>query len=122
LLQQINPCQIVDQVTMALLRAQFTLAGADWILALSQVSKESRMKIYVGNLSPETTEVQLRESFVKFGEVASLSIVTDRESGKSRGFAFVEMSSDEHAKAAISSLHGQNLGGSVLKVNEAKKK
>ncbi len=79
------------------------------------------MKIYVGNLSRETTEAQLRESFMKFGEVASLAIVTDKESGKSRGFAFVEMSSEEHAQAAIAGLQGQDLGGNVLKVNEAKK-
>jgi hypothetical protein len=99
LFQQINPCQIVEQISM-----------------------ESGMKIYVGNLSPETTESQLRESFVKFGEVASLAIVTDKESGKSRGFAFVEMSSEEHAQAAIAGLHGQDMGGSLLKVNEAKKR
>ncbi|PKK82599.1 MAG: RNA-binding protein [candidate division Zixibacteria bacterium HGW-Zixibacteria-1] len=79
------------------------------------------MKIYVGNLSRETSESQLRESFVRFGEIASLNIVTDKESGKSRGFAFVEMSSDEHAQAAIDSLHGKELGGSLMRVNEAKR-
>lgn len=79
------------------------------------------MKIYVGNLSLETTESQLRDSFVKFGEVASLSLVTDKLTGKSRGFAFVEMASSEHAQAAIAGLHDQNLDGSLLKVNEARK-
>lgn len=79
------------------------------------------MKIYVGNLSPETTESQLRESFMKFGEISSLSIITDKLSGKSKGFAFVEMASGDHAQAAISGLNGHDLGGSLLKVNEAKK-
>lgn len=79
------------------------------------------MKIYVGNLSHETTEVQLRESFTKFGDIASLAIVTDKESGKSRGFAFVEMTSEEHAHGAISGLHGKELGGNVLRVSEAKR-
>ncbi len=80
------------------------------------------MKLYVGNLSLETTEPQLRESFEKFGEVTSLNIVMDKESGKSRGFAFVEMSSDEHAQKAITGLDGEDLAGSLLKVNEARKK
>ena len=79
------------------------------------------MKIYMGNLSHETTELQLRESFVKFGEVASLNIVTDKGGGKSRGFAFVEMTSDEHAQAAIASLHGKELSGNLLRVNESNK-
>jgi RNA recognition motif-containing protein len=80
------------------------------------------MKIYVGNLNHETTEPQLRESFEKFGEVTSLNIVMDKASGKPRGFGFVEMSSEEHAQSAISSLNGQDLAGSLLKVNEAFRK
>jgi RNA recognition motif-containing protein len=79
------------------------------------------MKIYVGNLNHETTEPQLRESFEKFGEVTSLNIVMDKESGKPRGFAFVEMPSDEHAQKAITDLHGKDLAGNLLKVNEAHK-
>jgi RNA recognition motif-containing protein len=79
------------------------------------------MKIFVGNLSHETTEPQLRESFVKFGEIASLTIVTDKESGKSRGFGFVEMASEQNAQAAITGLNGHDVGGKLLKVNEAKK-
>jgi RNA recognition motif-containing protein len=80
------------------------------------------MKIYVGNLSKETTEPQLRESFETYGEVTSLSIVTDKESGKSRGFAFVEMSSDEHAQTAITKMNLMDMAGNSLKVNEANKK
>lgn len=79
------------------------------------------MKIYVGNLNQETTEPQLRESFEKFGEVSSLAIVKDKESGASRGFAFVEMSSDENANEAIAGMHGQDLTGNLLKVSEAKR-
>jgi RNA recognition motif-containing protein len=77
------------------------------------------MKIHVGNLNLETTEQQLRESFEKYGEVSSLDIVKDKESGKPRGFAFVEMTSNEHAKTAITELHGADLAGNLLKVSEA---
>lgn len=79
------------------------------------------MKIYVGNLAQETTEPQLRSSFEEFGAVTSANIVMDKESGKPRGFAFVEMTSDEHAQKAITGLHGKELAGNALKVNEAKK-
>jgi RNA recognition motif-containing protein len=82
---------------------------------------EYEMKIYVGNLSSGTTEVQLRESFVKFGEIAALNIATDRGTQTSRGFAFVDMSSEPQAQAAIIGLHGQELDGHVLKVNAARR-
>ena len=78
------------------------------------------MKIYVGNLPFDTTEDSLRATFEPYGEVASASIVTDRDTGRSRGFGFVEMNSDEQAKAAIAALHGSNLNGRDLTVNEAK--
>ena len=78
------------------------------------------MKIYVGNINQETTEPQLRESFEKFGEVTSLNLVKDNVSGKPKGFAFVEMSSSEHAEQAITKLNGEDLGGNLLKVNLAK--
>lgn len=79
------------------------------------------MKIYVGNLSKETTSEQLRESFESYGELDSLDIVADKETGVSKGFAFVEMPSDENAKKAIVGLHGAELGGNALKVSEANK-
>ena len=79
------------------------------------------MKIYVGNLADETTEPELRKSFEEFGAVTALDIVMDKESGKSRGFAFVEMSSDEHAQNAIEGLHGKEMAGKPMKVNAAKK-
>lgn len=80
------------------------------------------MNIYVGNLSKETTESELRESFEKFGEISSLNIIKDRETGEPRGFAFIEMPSDDHAKEAITGLNGNDTLGNPLKVNEANKR
>ena len=77
-------------------------------------------KLYVGNLSFQTQEVDLRDHFSQYGEVLSASIITDRDTGRSRGFAFVEMSTDEEAQSAASALNGQDLDGRQLKVNEAK--
>jgi RNA recognition motif-containing protein len=78
------------------------------------------MNIFVGNLSYDVTEAELRAAFEAFGAVASVSILTDRESGQPRGFGFVEMSSAAEAQAAISGLHGKDLGGRTLTVNEAR--
>jgi RNA recognition motif-containing protein len=76
-------------------------------------------KIYVGNLSYNTMEDGLRNLFQNYGTVASAKIITDRDSGQSKGFGFVEMGSDEEAGAAIAALNGQTLDGRALKVNEA---
>jgi RNA recognition motif-containing protein len=78
------------------------------------------MNIYVGNMSFETTEDQLRLAFEGYGEVSTVKIITDRDSGQPRGFGFVEMSVKEEAVAAISGLNGQDLNGRSLNVNEAK--
>ena len=78
------------------------------------------MNIYVGNLSFNTTEDMLREAFEGFGEVSTASIIKDKFSGDSRGFAFVEMPSKEEAMAAIAGLNNQELEGRALNVNEAK--
>lgn len=78
------------------------------------------MNIYIGNMSFDTTEEQLRQAFEGFGEVSTVNIITDKYSGKPRGFAFVEMSSNEEANAAISGLNGKDLNGRTLNVNEAK--
>jgi RNA recognition motif-containing protein len=78
------------------------------------------MNIYVGNLSFDTTEDQIREAFQSFGEVTSAAIITDKYSGESRGFGFVEMSGKSEAIAAINGLNGAELNGRTLKVNEAK--
>lgn len=78
------------------------------------------MKLYVGNLAFNTTEQDLQDEFGQFGQVNSASLVTDRETGRSRGFAFVELDSKEAAQTAIQSLNGKEVGGRALTVNEAK--
>jgi RNA recognition motif-containing protein len=78
------------------------------------------MNIFVGNLSFKTTEQELQRVFEPFGEVGSLKIIIDRETFKSRGFAFVEMQDRDQALAAIAGLNGKELAGQILKVNEAK--
>jgi RNA recognition motif-containing protein len=79
-------------------------------------------KLYVGNLSFETTDADLRNMFEQHGTVQSAQVIADRDSGRSKGFGFVEMSSGDEAKAAIQSLDGKDLGGRSIKVNEAKPK
>src|SRR5262249_38824512 len=76
------------------------------------------MNLYVGNMSYETTEDQLREAFAQFGTVTKVQVITDRETGRPRGFAFVEMS--DGGEAAIAGMNGKMLGGRTLTVNEAK--
>ena len=78
------------------------------------------MKLYVGNLSFNTTTQDLEEMFGKIGTVESANLIEDRETGRSRGFAFVEMSSKEEGQNAISQLDGKEVDGRSLKVNEAK--
>jgi RNA recognition motif-containing protein len=78
------------------------------------------MNIYVGNLSYQLHEDELKQAFESFGEVASATIITDKMSGRSKGFGFVEMPSDDEAKNAIEELHGQDLAGRPLTVNEAR--
>lgn len=78
------------------------------------------MKIYVGNLSFSTTEDKLRQLFEEHGEVASATLVMDRETGRPRGFGFVEMNDAGQAQAAINALNGQNVDGRDLTVNEAR--
>jgi cold-inducible RNA-binding protein len=79
-------------------------------------------KLYVGGLSYSTTEAGLTEAFAKAGEVISASIIIDRMSGKSKGFGFVEMATDEAAQAAINMWNGVELDGRTLTVNEARPK
>jgi RNA recognition motif-containing protein len=76
-------------------------------------------RLFVGNLSFDTNELELREVFGQSGQVVEVKVVTDRETGRSRGFAFVEMSSADEADKAISELNGRELGGRTLKVNQA---
>jgi RNA recognition motif-containing protein len=80
-------------------------------------------RLYVGNLAWETTEDALRQAFEQDGRsVTDVHIVTDRDTGRPRGFAFVELSSDEEAKAAIEALDGQQLDGRNIRVNEARER
>ena len=76
-------------------------------------------KIYVGNLSYNTNEAGLTDLFQAHGTVASVKVITDRDSGRSKGFAFVEMGTDAEASAAISALNGVDLDGRQIKVNES---
>lgn len=78
------------------------------------------MRIYVGNLSYEVTEEQLRQEFMAYGEVASVSILTDRISGRPKGFGFVEMASNSESEAAIAGLNGKALNDRTIVVNEAR--
>ena len=77
-------------------------------------------KLYVGNLAYQTTESDIRDLFEQHGAVTFAQVITDRDSGRSKGFGFVEMGSDREAKAAIEALNGQDLKGRSLTVNEAK--
>ena len=79
-------------------------------------------KIYVGNLEFSATEESIRSLFEPYGTVQSVSLITDRDTGRSRGFAFVEMANSGEADRAIAALNGTNLGGRALTVNEARPK
>jgi RNA recognition motif-containing protein len=78
------------------------------------------MNIYVGNLSYEVTEEDLKQAFEAHGEVATANIISDKFTGRSRGFGFVEMPKDDEARAAIEALNGMDLKGRTLNVNEAR--
>ncbi len=77
-------------------------------------------KLYVGNLSYNVNNGELEEMFAAHGTVESASVITDRDTGRSKGFGFVEMGNDAQAQAAISALHGKEMGGRSLTVNEAR--
>jgi RNA recognition motif-containing protein len=77
-------------------------------------------KLYVGNLSYSTTSADLEKMFTPFGKVDSATVVEDRDTGRSKGFGFVEMGTDAEAQAAMSALNGTQTDGRTLKVNEAK--
>jgi cold-inducible RNA-binding protein len=78
--------------------------------------------VFVGNMSFEATEGGLRSIFEPFGEITRVQLITDRDTGRPRGFGFVEMSSDEEAAKAIAALNGTEMNGRALNVNEAKPK
>ena len=78
------------------------------------------MRIYVGNLSYESTEDDLREAFSAYGQVESVTVISDRDTGRSKGFAFVEMPSNDEAQASINEMNGKEVQGRALTVNEAR--
>lgn len=78
------------------------------------------MNLFVGNLAWATTQADLEAAFGAYGEVSSAKIMTDRETGKSRGFAFVEMPNDSEARKAVEELNGKDLKGRAINVNEAR--
>ncbi len=78
------------------------------------------MNIYVGNLSYTLEESELQDAFAEFGEVSSVKVLSDRETGRSRGFGFVEMPNQAEGEAAVAALNGKDVGGRALRVNEAR--
>jgi len=84
------------------------------------MGEDSLKSIFVGNLAFGTSEDELRSAFENHGTVNRVSIMMDRETGRSRGFAFVEMANDEEAAAAIAAVNGSSVGGRALNVNEAR--
>ncbi|MDJ0792511.1 MAG: RNA-binding protein [Acidimicrobiia bacterium] len=78
------------------------------------------MNIFVGNLPFSATESDLRNLFAEYGEIESVAVITDRETGRSRGFGFVELAPDARAQDAIRDLDGSDMGGRAIKVNEAR--
>ncbi len=104
-----------DVIRLGVLRLipRLVLSGLVW-------SKEMAKKLYVGNLAYSVTGEELRELFSEHGEVQSADVIMDRETGRSKGFGFVEMSNDSEAQAAASALDGSQHGGRTLKVNEAR--
>jgi RNA recognition motif-containing protein len=80
------------------------------------------VKLYVGNISFTITEAELQQIFEQFGSVTEIKVITDRETGQPRGFAFVTMSNDPEGRAAIKGLNGKEFGGRTLTVNEARPK
>jgi cold-inducible RNA-binding protein len=87
---------------------------------MTGVKRSTEMRIYVGNLSYDVKEDELKQQFAAFGEVASVSIPIDRDSGRSRGYGFVDMANQEQAEAAILALNGKAFRDRALTVNEAR--
>ena len=92
---------------------------------LPRINEESNthyMKLFVGGLPFSTTDDELQAAFADFGTVASAKVITDRETGRSRGFGFVEFDSDDEGKAAVAGLDGKDLGGRTIHVSEARER
>jgi RNA recognition motif-containing protein len=99
---------------------KITQASRPSVIFIS-ISPDPRvMKIYVGNLSFDTDEATLRDTFAEHGSVDEVAVISDRDTGRPRGFAFVTMSSDAEAQNAINALNGKELAGRTLKVSESR--
>jgi len=90
------------------------------LVALQYKNQKMAKKLYIGGLPYTTTDEELKSKFSEFGSVSSANIITDKFTGRSRGFGFVEMENDEEAQSAIEKLNGSDFGGRNLTVNEAK--
>ena len=102
------------------LTRQFKVAGSSrGGLKVRPGQGKDRMNIFVGNLSFQVTDAEIRKAFEAYGQVASASVITDKFTGKSRGFGFVEMPNANEAKAAIEGLNNKDLSGRAIRVNEA---
>jgi RNA recognition motif-containing protein len=88
--------------------------------ACRTLKRRRNMKLYVGNLSFDTTDEQLRAAFAAHGQVSSVDLIMDRDTGRPRGFGFVEMANETEAKAAISALDGSAMQGRTITVNQAR--
>ena len=100
----------------------FAVEGKDSEVFFQDGRKLNAMNIYVGNLAYRTNEDDLRQQFERFGTVSRVDIISDRETGRSKGFGFVEMPNSEEAGAAIQELDGASVGDRTLKVNEARER
>jgi cold-inducible RNA-binding protein len=101
------------------LESRFFLAVL-WLPLLALAQKGPPVQIYLGNLAFTVTEQDVRELFAPYGVVDRINLITDRETGRPRGFGFVEMADTKAAQAAIAALNGQDLAGRALNVNEAR--
>lgn len=107
-----TPCVPHPQAKSSVMRSPY-LFPEPWRIPLSK-------KLYVGNLSYSVGKTDLEQMFAPYGAVNSAQVITDRDTGSSKGFGFVEMASDQEAQAAISALNGKDMGGRSLVVNEAR--
>jgi len=105
---------------LPLLRIESEFRESLLSIPYEKLGKENKMKIYVGNLSFNTTNQDLNELFGAIGAVESSNVIEDRETGRSRGFGFVEMANAEEGQKAIDQLNGKEVDGRALKVNEAR--
>ena len=113
----INETYLVDLLFRDLLIFRKNICLMEYLF---EPFEEADMKLYVGNMSFDTEESDLRKAFEEHGTVDSVAIITDRDTGRSKGFGFVEMSNDTEGQAAIDALNDKDLQGRTLKVNVAK--